>query len=340
MKFIISLYISALVVCVIYYALVLIMIDTPVPAEYWVAELITVKKELVRKHAGKNKIVIASGSSTLFGIDAEHLSKQLNIPTINFGLFAGLRLEKILKEASSVIENGDILILPLEQSYYDCNPKLSLWEINNIVGWDHEAWNEMDYFGKFNFIFSVTPRLFVQMIIANIQKMYHAPIISSRLAALDSASVLYKFRVRTKPKTFQYSAYNLNDYGDLQRTEGSKYSGKVDDFSKPDHVCDGTANQLIGFIKGMRTKGVQVYFANTPYVASGFDLNSSREGETRFLKEFSRVGCVIDRREDLVFDRKYFFNTNHHLNTDGRSIRTELLLQAIRKNVLLGKCGY
>jgi len=70
MKFIQSFFISTLIAFISYYTLVLILIDAPVPAEYWVGEMLIIKKELVKKHAGKNKIIIAGGSSTLFGIDA------------------------------------------------------------------------------------------------------------------------------------------------------------------------------------------------------------------------------------------------------------------------------
>lgn len=316
------------------------MIETPVPAEYWVFEMITVKKELVKQNTGKRKIIIAGGSSTLFSIDAEYASVQLGMPVINFGLHAGLRLEKILKEVNDVVESGDILVLPLEPSYYDCNSKFSLWQINNIVGWDHDAWKEMSNLEKLDFVSSVSRTLFVQMIIANIQRIGSSTIIDSRLAVLDSTSALEKFRIRRIPVTFRYSAYNLNDHGDMLRTEGSRFGGKDNGFSGPSNVCNKTANQLVDFIDSMKAKGVQVFFANTPYITSGVGMDILRRSESSFLSEFSRVGCFIDKREDLLFDPKYFFDFKLHLNAEGRSVRTELLIQAIRKNILSGVCGH
>ena len=46
------------------------LIDAPIAAEYWIAELITVKRELAKEYAGKNKIIVAGGSSTLFSVNA------------------------------------------------------------------------------------------------------------------------------------------------------------------------------------------------------------------------------------------------------------------------------
>ena len=134
MKFIQAFFVSTILAGVIYYTVVLLAIDAPVPAEYWVGEMITIKKALVKDHAGKSKIIVAGGSSTLFGIDAEYASKSLDMPVINFGLHAGLRLERILQLVSSVVERGDIVVLPLEPPYYDCNTQLNSGHVTNIIG--------------------------------------------------------------------------------------------------------------------------------------------------------------------------------------------------------------
>ena len=335
MRYVQSFIVASLLACVIYYVFILILIDAPVPAEYWVAEMITIKKELVKNYAGKNKIIIAGGSSTLFGIDAEYASRLLDMPVINFGLHAGLRLEKILQEVSTVVERGDLLILPLEPPYY-YNTELNSWHVTNIIGWDHAAWKEMSYPEKFEFVSLVSPTLFGQMFISEVLKKIYPARISDRLRSLDKSLILAKFHARTLPSVFGYSAYNLNSHGDMQRTEGSKFKGQGFNICKLNHICDKTVNNLMDFVDSMEKKGVRVYFSNTPYIASGVDKNEVRKSELSFQKEFSSIGCFIDKREDLVFDRKYFFNTSLHLNAEGRAIRTDLLINAIRKNVLSG----
>ena len=338
MKFIQSFFVSSILACVTYYTAVFMLIDAPVPAEYWVGEMITIKKELVKEYAGKSKIIIAGGSSTLFGIDAEYASKSLDMPVINFGLHAGLRLERILQIVSSVVEHGDLLVLPLEPPYYDCNTQLNSGHVTNIIGWDHDAWKEMNYSEKLEFVSLVSPTLLGQMLVAEILKKLHPAVISDRLTSLDRSLVLSRFRARTVPSAFEYSAYNLNSHGDMQRTEGSKFKGQGYDVSSPSHVCDKTASNLISFVDRMKKRGVQVYFANTPYIASEVGLDTIRKGELSFRNEFVHIGCIIDNREDLIFDRKYFFNTDLHLNTEGRSLRTDAFIKAIRKNVLSGTC--
>lgn len=339
MKFIQAFLISALIAFTSYYSVVLMLIDAPVSAEYWVGEMLLIKKELVKKYAGKNKIIFAGGSSTLFGIDAEYAGKQLGVPVINFGLHAGLRPKKILKEVSTIVESGDILILAFEPPYYDCNEKLTAWQVNNIVGWDHSAWRNMSSLEKIDFVSSVSFATFTNMIQAALQRRYYPSEVSERLATLDRETVLSRFRTRNIPTSFVYSAYQLDDFGDMRRTEGSKYFGKVVDIRKPAHICGSTKNYLIAFVNTMKKKGVRVFFSNTPYIASETNIDSLQHSESGFLGEFASVGCMIDHRQELIFDRKYFFDTVYHLNTEGRRLRTNLIIKAIQHNVLSGTCA-
>lgn len=336
MKFISSFFVSAILACVAFYATVFLLIDAPIKAEYWVSEMITIKKELVKEYTGKRKIIVGGGSSTLFGIDAKQASESLNMPVINFGLHAGLPLQKILQELGAVVEYGDLLILPLEPKYYECNTKLTSWQVTNIIAWDHSVWKEMNILEKLKFVTLVSPTILGQMFVADILKKFHPMTLSDRLTTLDPSLVLTKFHARTAPSAFAYSAYNLDNLGDMLGGEAAKFKRQGDDISKLTHVCDKTATILVNFVDRMKKRAVRVYFANTPYIAS--ETGPTTNNELNFLKEFSHIGCFIDRREDLIFDRKFFFNSPLHLNTEGRSLRTDAFISAIRKNVLSGSC--
>jgi hypothetical protein len=61
MNFIRIFFYSTLVACLTYFAAALALIDAPVRAEYWVGEMIAIKKDLVKRYAGKRKIIIAGG---------------------------------------------------------------------------------------------------------------------------------------------------------------------------------------------------------------------------------------------------------------------------------------
>jgi len=124
----------------------------------------------------------------------------------------------------------------------------------------------------------------------------------------------------------------------MLQTDGAIFKKPGRDVRTPGHVCAETKKQLISFIGAMEGKGVRVYFSNTPYLASGVGKDEIRKYESGFQNELGPVGCFIDKREDLVFDRKYFFNSDLHLNDVGRALRTDLLITAIRKIAIAGSC--
>ncbi|MGR9085496.1 MAG: hypothetical protein ACU841_00285 [Gammaproteobacteria bacterium] len=339
MPFIRSFLAAVIIACALYYASMLALIDAPVPAEYWVNEMLAVKKELVKSVSGKRKIIIAGGSSTLFGIDAEYASQQLNMPVINFGLHAGLRLEKILNEAGSVLDPDDYLILHLEPPYYDCHKELNSWQIRNFIAWDHESWSKLNRPEKIKFFFSISPSLYLDMFISGLKRQFYPASVKERTAALNQSATLSRFRSRTLSySSFSYSANQLNDHGDLQAAIGSNFRLQSRDARKPNHICGDTKTRLKEFADRLKKDGVRVYFANTPYIDWKVDKSNIDRSEFVFLREISPIGCLIDRRRDLFFDKRYFFNSNLHLNVEGRRIRTKRLIDAIRNRVLSGEC--
>src|SRR5262245_31518865 len=100
--------------------LVCLFLPSPIPAEYWVRELIVVKEKLVDTICCSPRIIFLGGSSTLFGIDAEAVAAQTGLPAMNMGLHAGMRLDRVLSVGEHVVRGGDILVLPLERPYYSC----------------------------------------------------------------------------------------------------------------------------------------------------------------------------------------------------------------------------
>jgi len=337
-QFLKGFFITAAAAFLIYYGAILLMmtIGAPIAAEYWVGEAIAIKKEIVKAHSGERKILLAGGSSTLFGVDAQEASKRLNLPVINFGLHAALRLDEILWQVGTAAEPNDIVILLLEPKFFKTRSELTFWQLRNLIGWDRDGWKEMSWVEKGELVHSIPPSLLFQMLGAEYDREFSPLAVANRLETTDHAQVLTKFKNREQPKSFAYSAYNLDNFGDMLMTEGCQLEKSGTTTRPPDHVEPQTARLLQRFVSDMKSKRVEVFFANAPYIAWGASQASLREADDRFLREFSSIGRMIDRREDLVFDAKYFFNTVLHLNSEGRSLRTDRLISAIRQNVLGG----
>lgn len=320
----------------LYYGAVLAMIDAPISAEYWLSELITVKRELVKKFHGQRKIVLAGGSSTLFGVDAMAVSKELGMPVINLGLHAAMDQERILRITESVLEEGDVVILILEPNYFEPGPRFSDWQVRNTIAWDREGWREMAWHEKAQMLFFISPSMVAEMVKAQLQRRFAPSQISHRLATLDRDRALSKLSRRPMtPFGFEYSAYHLDDFGDMLKNEGSRFSGENVFPGGPNQVPVRCARSLLEFTQRMRNKQVQVFFANSPLMISkGQTVDLLRQREATFLRDFHPIGQFIDRREEVLFPRNLFFDTCFHLNMEGRALRTQLLVNSIRESVL------
>lgn len=89
----------------------------PSTTSKWVHDVYTYKDSIAHNTTSP-KIVISGGSSTLFGIDAQMIQKELGIPTINYGVNAGVMLPVILDKTKQILKPNDILIMPLEYDLY------------------------------------------------------------------------------------------------------------------------------------------------------------------------------------------------------------------------------
>lgn len=310
----------------LYPMIVMALIKSPVAGEYWVNEMITVKKDLVKPYEGKKKIILVGGSSTLFAIDAARATHELGVPVINLALHAAMKLSRLLAEADAVVEKNDAIVLVLEPAYYECGAKFSAWQVRNAIAWDHELWPSLNVQDKASFVFSVSPTLLVDMAVAKTQSAFFPKAVAIRKEALDVNAVLTKFHQQGKSNSFEYSTQNLDDFGSLRGAVGVRYQGKDSDDRKPRHACQAVLSQLQQFKQRMTERGVSVYVARTPYRTVESNPDGLQQAEAEFVSDLSTVGCVMDRREDLLMPHQYFFDTALHLNKDGQKIRTDLFI--------------
>ena len=329
MRYITVFFTSFLVIIVVYFPLCLSLAPAPISAEYWVREMIVIKRSIVKRFEGQNKIIIVSGSNALFNIDTNQLSKNLKVPVINFALHAGLSLKNLLNEADLATDKGDSIILPLEPHYY-CISEPTEWQARNGISWDRETWNKLPFVEKIQAMSLLKPIIILRLILAKIQENLLPESIDDRLTALNDTKILAKFSSSPKPKIFAYSAYNLDKLGNMQKIEGANYHGVPRSPETIIDLCPESLKQLEKFTSKMSKKGVAVYFANTPYVKTNELDKDKIEKASNYLKlKLTKLGPMLDDRYQLVMDRVYFFNSDLHLNSEGRKLRTEILSKAI-----------
>lgn len=74
------------------------------------------------------RLLVAGGSSAMFGIDSQQLETTFRRPTLNLGVNAGLGLPVILNQTLEVAEAGDLVIMALEYPLFGYRG-----EINHVM---------------------------------------------------------------------------------------------------------------------------------------------------------------------------------------------------------------
>jgi hypothetical protein len=75
----------------------------------------------VASKINERKIVFIGGSNIRFGLDAAGLSRDLNMPVVNYGLHASLGMDVIVDRALNVVKPGDIVVFAPELSHFRKN---------------------------------------------------------------------------------------------------------------------------------------------------------------------------------------------------------------------------
>lgn len=324
---------------IFYYSIIFVLFPTPVAAEYWVREMLVLKRNLAQNLAGQPKIIVASGSSTLFNVDTNVLSNALHRPTINLGLMGGLPIETIFNEVNTVSVPGDLVIMALEPDYYcrETNPGYDPWQSRNAIAWNYTFWQNKSFFEKIAAIPALGSEFPLEMIQARLEAIFKPEILTPRLNALNDAKILDKYLnpPAASPESI-YSIYNMDRLGNVKTVGESNYAGPPIRADEDIRICPQTLEKLTRFVEGLKSRKIKVVFANTPYIAfDELDLQKVDQSAKQFSTALEPLGPVIDRRSELVFPRDHFLDAVLHLNLKGRERRTQRLLTDIQSQQLL-----
>jgi hypothetical protein len=322
-------------------AAILLGIAAPVPAEYWIPQMISVKEGLLAE-LNSPRIVFLGGSTTLFGIDAGRVSAALHVDAMNMGLHGALRLDRFMMLARGNVKRGDILVMPLEPLYYECSSQFWMfWQLRNSVAWDRA-----DYFDRLPLSERIVAAwtggdlaLLMDVLIAKLESRFEKAKLKERIEILNpTVPPLTLFKAQKPSHEFSYSAFNLDTRGDMLNTIGAHYFGAPSDPSEPGAICPAVAERLKVFNQDMEARGVRLFLAHTPYLVEGVNTERVQSAERAFAMSVRDTGLtILDRRDEMMFSRQDFFNTNTHLNSEARELRTDRLIAHLNPYVLSGQ---
>lgn len=309
--------------------------NAPLRAEYWIRDEMILKKHLASRMPSP-KIVIVSGSNGLFGLNSKMLSDYSGMPVVNATLHAGLPLDWLLHYANDIAKKGDIVILPLEATYYYLDfSHPSLWMMKQVTTWNKEYFYSLSLIRKVQFITSEP----IMMLIDRCKQKMHKKKIFKKYPDRKARSpeiLIKNYETYPKFKAFNYHYLNTNAQGDLMNTcsLGSHPPAleKVNYFSTAKFNWRALA-LLQSTIKKMEKRGVQVWISFPPMVKNE---RTQSEGTKENMKsllsiladlKISVLGSPIDF---TVFDKTDYIDTEYHLTCTARDKRSKILGEQIR----------
>ncbi|MBW3508945.1 hypothetical protein [Janthinobacterium sp. NKUCC06_STL] len=316
-----------------YYLFFSYQFGAPNEAQYWVGEEQVLKNHFAANTVGK-KVLIASGSNSLFGVDSDKVSKIIGRPVVNMAIYAGIPIDGIFNQIEKVAKPGDLVVMPLEWEYYTSNfDKPSSGWINEIFSWNQDYFEALSSYRRIFFISSVS----IKTILNNWYNKVNSDKILKDHPARKLASeleLLEKYSKWPGQKEFAYSYLTTNKLGDIENTCGM-ISTKVNSgygMDGPLNISFKTLAFLRERVSYFSTLGIRVVFT-----FPSTDKNEKSMSEIT-QKNFNEIGRIMQAARlpivgtvnNSMMAKEFFFETPYHLNCEGRTIRSENLGEEIR----------
>ncbi len=294
-----------------YYLLVYLFFQIP-KENLWIKNC-TIKKESIANMITERKIVFTGGSATLFGVRTKDIQEELNIPTVNLAVHAGLQLDYILYRTKKMLRRTDILILIPEYENFIDDGKLEITKVSFVLNCDKEYFSTLPLYQQFQYL-----RLI------DFSKLYKS--VKNQLS----------FENKEKEIGEGYTSETLNGNGDETYNVGNKKMARI--------IMGPVPIQKEKFVE---THGLKVIKEFSPWCEkSGIILYVSFPN-TLYLREYEKIEyrmyfkrlqtflaenniSTLGTPYDYFFDRSLFYDTEYHLNREGAILRTRRLIQLIK----------
>ncbi|MGM3304865.1 hypothetical protein ACSQ6I_02590 [Anabaena sp. WFMT] len=289
-----------------------------VDAENWIAVAQKHKKNKALS-ISEQKLIIVSGSNSLFGISAEKISQSTGIPTVNLAIHAGLGVEYILNDVKKILNKGDIVLLPLEYNFYVDKKQITRMYLKHILSNDTEYfWNNLNHFQQ----------------IQHLLQLSNSDIFNSFLSKNSKQEIWANLKTRASQKKC-YSGFLLNDYGDELcnvnvkplKELSNKFDLPTDDKYQIDQT--GSVRNFINWCKDRQIKVLPLY----PVM-----LEDDKFYQSKYRLFFQKIQDFYEKNGVSILGDPYqaalshhlMFNTTYHPNDEGRDVRTQQVLSLIK----------
>lgn len=292
-------------------ALMYVALGVPTRSTIWSYE-INQKKLQRAASIQKPKLLLAGGSATLFGIQAELIEKTLGYPTVNMGTHAGLGIAYMLHLVQHAAKPGDTVLLAFEYNTYGSGAvRRDPIFVDYLLARDPQYFRTLPLRAQFDLAMMTTlPRL--------------------------RKGIRNRFKPEGAPKLAPiYHPANLNLYGDQLGNDPTNRPANVPNLYRPDgSLIHGLPEGMPAFenikefVLWARSKNVRV-FATYPNIMEnpGYNTVAAKATLRRIQDAYAELEVpIIGSFKESMFPPSAFLDTCYHLTREGARQRTERLI--------------
>ncbi|HJM39101.1 MAG TPA: hypothetical protein QGG59_03190 [Planctomycetota bacterium] len=315
MKFLLSILLTFFTCCMLWIALIHLQIGSKTNQSAWIQNYFEYKESRALAIQG-NKVIIISGSNSLFGFDSTTLEEEWGIPVINGAVNAGLGLQYILDRSKRILRRGDTVLLPLEYDYYQSDGMPTVVQVDFLLSRDASYFRELPLLEK---LIVVSRTSFARLL----------------------EGLLRMGKEGSLPLDGRLSTEKLNKCGDLimldsaELTESQRYDL---DHALPVQIEDpqlsSTYVQTMDIYLGWAEReGVNVVaMPSSPMYFEDYRLEGHVETMKNIKGYFRQHGIpFVGDPLGHMFEKKYYYDSAYHLNDKGIKRRTELVIDEFEK---------
>lgn len=258
------------------------------------------------------RIIVVGGSAAAFGVDSDLLESEFDgYRAVNFGMYAGLGTRAVMDLSRRSLKRGDIVIVMPEQQSQS---------LSGYFGAEY-FWQAAD--GVFGLL-SRLSRDAVREAVAG-------------FPAFAAGKWQYAAKKTVPAPDAVYRKSSFAENGDIRtgvavenRMPGGYDTNTPIDFEE-DMVSPEFAEILNEYSEAAAGRGAVVYYHFPPMNGRAVGADADAKAP-QFAEHLTRIlVCkVLGDPRDSIMDSGYFFDTNFHLNDEGRMVFTDRLIRDLK----------
>lgn len=307
-----------------------------VVGEWWLVNSYQFK-DMAADHIKSKKIMVVSGSNSLFSINGETLTAKTGLPVVNLSTHAGLDLNYHFYIIKKYMKEGDVVVMPLEYEYYSATGKPTDWFVNNMTGWGHDYVSSLPMYDYVKFLMNVTPKRMIDGLRAT-DKGYvdTKDKVLERFAIADGSYNGYSYKSMDKSGDINYIANQKTVFDNIEKGEFN-YSSNI---ATPSAYSMTLLRDIKDFVEshdGILILTWPVTMRNPAFDTDSMTTMQSLNHLKGALKsEGLEIKCSPSASN---LGRNFFMDSAYHTNGYGAKIRSTFLGDCLN-TVLFNKGGY